>query len=520
MSFIQKFIEHAGLNPEHLALVLHDSRYSYDDLLGKANKLAHQLSTLKSKHSTARVGILASRSVEAYSAVLAALISGVTYLPINPKQPKSRIIELLKLAAPDALVLDQKRIALLDQELSQFLPNTIIAPEHQSQRLGEISIMGKDQLTAPIEKLGSVNKSGLAYILFTSGSTGTPKGVMISLGNLEHFVQYVLQRYELKTHDRVSQFYELSFDLSALEMFLTWCSGATLFVVPEGELLQPAKFIKTNALTVWSCVPSIVGIMQRLKVLGDNCFPSLRLSLFGGEALNLPTYQAWNKAAPKSVVENIYGPTELTVCCSFERVGNPPRLTKDRDTISIGKPSDSMLAAIVDQNKNILGQGQVGELCFSGPQAAQGYLGNAKETERKFIRLVHPAHGPTSWYLTGDLAYQDEQGYLYHLGRIDNQIKLLGHRIELEEVEAHLLNISAASSVACVAWPRRNDLVEGIVAFVAGTKISADKIMLQLKQRLPSYMLPSRIILKETLPLTLHAKIDRKALVAELNTEP
>lgn len=522
MSFLRTLLKQAAQRSEQSALVIAEKSYSYRELIEKAYQIADKLGELKATDNKMHVAILASRSFETYCAILAALFSGITYVILNPKLPKLRLLELLQLAKPAALIVDEKRLAMLEAELSGSCPPTIIAPHSKSCTIGECSIIGADQLnsSAPHFTPADLSTAHPANIVFTSGSTGVPKGVLVSGSNLQHFVDWLVQRYPLSSNDRVSQFYEISFDAAALEFFLCWCNGATLYVVPEGELLQPANFIRRSAITVWISVPSVIAIMQRLNVLSENCFPNLKLSLLGGEALTLPIYQAWRAAAPQSVIENIYGPTEVTICCMAEQIPQVPRVTEGRDVVCIGKPPGATHAAIADEQGNFLAARSAGELCFCGPQVALGYLDNAQETASKFVQLKHQLYGTGIWYRTGDLAYQDEQGWFYHLGRIGNQIKLMGQRIELEEVEAHLLRVSSAASAACVAWPMDDGLPQGIVAFVVGSKRSAEQIIQALKLVLPSYMLPARIIMKESLPLTLHGKVDRKALLAELNSEP
>lgn len=490
-NFLELLISSFRTNAARNALILPDAKVSYQDLWDRSCLLAARFQELAVQcgKQQIRVGILVSRSLESYSSILACLLSGSAYIPINPKQPKERIKKILALAAPDLVLPDENTLRCAP-------PGTAAT---------------RDGFAA-----AALMDSTLAYIIFTSGSTGIPKGVMVSRANLNHIILFALDRFKLNAQDRASQFYELSFDLSLLDMLLCWCSGACLYVVPEKELLQPAKFIQDNQLTLWSSVPSVINLMQRLKVLKPDCFPSLRFSLFGGETFGFEAYKSWQSAAPHSRIDNVYGPSEVTVACSFQQSSDPPLLTVERNSISIGKAVSGLHVGVMDQQQKFLGPDEVGELCFSGPQVSLGYLNNEAETKRKYIMLKHPKLGESRWYLSGDVGYQDSRGNLHLLGRVDNQIKYFGHRIELEEIELHLAKAANVQVAACVAWPLIAGAVNGIVGFVENTKLNEAQIMQNLKEHLPAHMLPQRIVLKQELPLNLNGKIDRQALVSEL----
>jgi D-alanine--poly(phosphoribitol) ligase subunit 1 len=214
--------------------------------------------------------------------------------------------------------------------------------------------------------------------------------------------------------------------------------------------------------------------------------------------------------------DNHYGPTESTVACSVERLSEPPRSTPGRDIVPIGRPYSGMRLALVDEAKRFLPVGEIGELALSGPQIAAGYLDAPELTEARFPKLHHPEFGVSRWYLTGDLAFEDALGTFHHMGRVDHQVKILGHRIELEEVDAHLREVCGCGSVAAVAWPTHDGVAKGIVAFVAGSSLEAREIMVRLNGRVSSYAMPREIVHVPSLPLTQNGKIDRKALLAML----
>ena len=245
-----------------------------------------------------------------------------------------------------------------------------------------------------------------------------------------------------------------------------------------------------------------------MKMLQPGAFPSLRCSIFAGEALSIATAQAWQIAAPNSIVENFYGPTEVTVDCIAQRLEDPPYVTRNRGTLAIGSPFPGIRAGIVDADLNFLPQGEEGELVVSGRQLARGYYKDPELTAACF-----PTLEGRRWYRTGDLAYQDSSGIFHHLGRIDNQVKILGNRVELEEVEAHLREIVGTDSVAAVAWPLADGRATGIVAFHCSPGVTRDEVREAMKKRVPDYaMIPKRVHLLDALPLGSSGKIDRKGV--------
>ncbi|MGA3017519.1 MAG: amino acid adenylation domain-containing protein [Bryobacteraceae bacterium] len=513
----QPFYENSVTNSQGLALFVGEMRFSYGELANLARRISGWLG-LKSGEVSGKVGILASRTLEAYAGVLGTLWSGAAYVPINPRTPEDRLIRILRMTELDALIADQAGLDLLSDRVLECAPSRILfgagaKPSPSAlgfqgisfESLAELADEGPDQ---PV----TVAEDALAYIIFTSGTTGTPKGVMIETGSLAQFRGVVQDRCGFRPTDRVSQVAELTFDISVLDLFVTWAAGAGLYVVPASQLMAPAKFIRDHELTVWFSVPSTACFMERMKMLKPGAFPSLRCSIFAGEALPIASARAWQMAAPNSVVENFYGPTEVTVVCIGQRLEDPPNVTRKRGSLAIGKPFRGIQAGMVDANLNFLPQGEEGELVVSGRQVARGYYQNPELTAARF-----PTLEGRRWYRTGDLAYQDSSGAFHHLGRIDNQVKILGNRVELEEVEAHLREIMGTDLVAAVAWPVADGRATGIVAFHCVPGVTLAGVREGMKKRVPGYMIPQQVYHLNALPLGSTGKIERKALVRLLD---
>jgi D-alanine--poly(phosphoribitol) ligase subunit 1 len=487
-------LRQAEANPSRIALKTGLVELSYAELTGAAGRIARWIGH-ETKPATRRIAVLASRSWEAYAGVLGIAWAGAAYVPMNPLWPSARIEQLLAAARPDGIIADSQGAPLLESGALANLPIPVLAPE-----LGLPA--------GPVPSPAPIADRDIAYIIFTSGSTGVPKGVLVSNASVNAFLCGMSERYAFSAGDRFSQASELTFDVSVFDMFMAWRSGASLHVVPRSHLMAPRDFIRDQGITVWFSVPSIAIFMQRMNMLGSGSLPSLRFSLFAGEPLPAATAAAWQKAAPNSTVENLYGPTEATVVCLGCRFGGEADVTPGRGTVATGVALGGIEAAILDGDLRESPAGEPGQLAISGEQLAEGYLDDPALTAARF-----PSVGGRRWYLTGDLAYRDPHGTFHHLGRIDNQIKVHGHRVELEEIESHLR--ACAGTDAVVAVPRRVSFgsADGVVAFVSHSAIPLLELQQALRSRLPAYMVPSEIRPIDELPIGPTGKFDRKALM-------
>jgi D-alanine--poly(phosphoribitol) ligase subunit 1 len=496
LNFALPFYEHARLRPDSIALYVSGKSYSYGELAVLVGSAAAVLGNSRT------VAVLASRSLGAYVGILAAGWAGAAYIPLNPKLPEQRLSTILEIVRPDALVVDEAGLARLTPSLRAIAPPLILDLSDKQKARTEAGI------STPVSRGGE----DLAYIIFTSGTTGVPKGVMISLGSLAQFLEAMRPRVCPVASDRVSQTSELSFDVSVFEMFLSWSSGASVHVVPGSQLMAPFRFIVDQKLTIWSSVPSIAAFMHGRKMLRPGVFPSLRYSVFAGEALPYPLAESWRVATPSGVVENLYGPTEATIYCLGATVSSDFPPTPGRNLVPSGSPLPGVEAAILGESLKFVPRGQEGQLAIAGGQLAKGYYNEPELTCQRF-----PSIDGKRWYLTGDLARQDERGVFHHLGRMDHQVKILGQRVELDEIEAHLRSISGSENVAAVAWPVRDGVVSGVVAFTGGVSTSPEKLLESLRLQVPSYMVPRQIVQMDALPLSPNGKIDRRALVRYLD---
>ncbi len=514
------FYESSLRFPDTIALSIGTLELTYAQLRELAQPVADWLRRNK-QVAAPRVGILASRSLSTYAGILGTCWGGGTYVPISTKLPEDRLIQLLGRIRAEALIVDSESLPLLSQRVLSHCPRLILGPElaasveMQSDANTKVVVTGKGGLSSfdAEDRPVPVEPKNLGYIEFTSGTTGIPKGVTISAGAVAHFIGAMQARYAFEPTDRVAGLAEITFDISVFDMFATWNCGAALCVAPATQLIAPAGFIHRQRATVIFTVPSVASNMKRMKMLVPGAMPSLRYSLFSGEPLPVISATLWMQAAPNSIVDDLFGPTEATVVCTGQRFTGPENATPNRGVVAIGKPFDGMEVAIVDPALQVLPDGEQGELLLAGPQLSSGYFDAEDLTRASF-----PVLQGKRWYRTGDLAYRDTSGIFHHLGRIDNQVKVRGLRVELEEVEAYLREIYRTDSVAAVAWPVDHGSANGIVAFVSGQFGMDDPdIRTQIKDRLPGYMVPSTVHRVDSLPLNANGKVNRKQLFTLLD---
>jgi amino acid adenylation domain-containing protein len=490
------------------ALEVDGAAVSYDELRTRATAIAAGLAA----HAPAEprlTAVFASRSATSYAAVAGVLLRGHGYVPLNPHFPSAWNREILERSGCGAVVVDERSTDEARRVLAEVRhPLVVLLPDGAASGVERRRWSPHVAVPAPAaaELPPAASLDDPAYLLFTSGSTGRPKGVLVRRRNLCAFLDGIAARYDLDERDRMSQMFDLTFDLSAFDLLAAWQRGACVCVPRDAERLEPASFVRAAGLTVWFSVPSTAVFLRRFRTLKPGAFPTLRLSLFCGEALPAALAATWQEAAPNSVLDNLYGPTEATIACTAHRFS--PGRSSDAGLVPIGRPFGETRVAIVDESLQPAGPGEAGELVLAGPQVVDGYFDDDVATERAFVEVTALGRA----YRTGDRARADDDGTLQFLGRLDTQVKVLGHRVELEEIEAAIHEEAGLEAVA-VAWPRTEAGAAGLVAVVAGPVDSA-ALRSRLASRLPEYMVPRSILTVDELPKNANGKRDRRAAAA------
>jgi amino acid adenylation domain-containing protein len=514
------FLRHAASSPDAPAIVARGETRSYGEMDANARRWAGAIMDAVGRRPE-RVGLFAFRSETAYTGTLAALFAGAAFVPLNPTFPPEKTAAMIALADLDALIVDRgclRQLAALPVELSGIC---IVVPELPASEIPDVgaTVLDRDalQAAAPLVRLEPLTPEDTAYLLFTSGSTGAPKGVPVAHGNAVYFMEVMSRRYDIQPADRFSQTFDQTFDLSVFDLFMAWSNGACVYAMSPVDLLSPTRFIHQNGITVWFSVPSVPAQMLRRNTLAAGSMPSLRLSLFCGEPLPQRSAEAWQQAAPGSALENLYGPTELTIACFVHRwdAATSPALCRN-GVVPIGRPYEGLMAMIVDEQLTPVADGEIGELCVAGPQTTPGYWKAPEITAQRFVALPVSRHETRRFYRTGDLVARLPGGDYVFMGRADQQIKVLGHRVELGEIEAALRLGARVEHAVAFGIPLGSTSADSVVAFVSGDLPDADALRALARTTLPPYIVPRHIHVVDEMPFNANGKVDRRALQERL----
>lgn len=548
LSLAQLFLRSAAAHPERPAVRLDGEHTSYAQLRERVTTLARALLARRGELGPSTVegdnppltAVLAARSAPCFSGILAALASGHGYVPMLPSFPAARVALMLARSQARAVVLDADGVALLDAVLTELdargdaLPRQFFAPDHAipaqlraaHPRHSFVDASELEACAAPIpaervEATAAVDPEAIAYLLFTSGSTGEPKGVMVAQRNIARFLAVVIERYSLRAGDRFTHLFETTFDLSLFDLFGAWSVGGCLCVPDKKQRLLPHQYILESEISVYFSVPSAAVMLKRVRLLQPGVFPKLRLVLFCGEGLPASLAESFAAAAPEAVVENIYGPTELTLACTAYRWDSARSPAEcENDLVPIGEPFPAMRVKVVDADLREVEAGGVGELLMAGPQRALGYW---RDPERTAAAFFVPPGETERFYRTGDRVRKaSPERPMTFLGRTDSQVKIQGYRVELGEIEAALMREAGLDAAVALAWPPNEDGTgaKAVVAFLApppDAALDTNALLDRLDALLPAYMVPKRVELLGAFPLNSNGKIDRKALRARLD---
>jgi amino acid adenylation domain-containing protein len=490
--YVHELVElQAKATPDAIALTCGNQRLSYRELNARANALAHRLRALGIGPHVA-VGLCAERSAELLIGALAILKASGAYVPLDPSYPPQRLSMLLE-----------------DSGAPLVVTQSALASKPPSGKWRTI-VLGDDDLDHANDSIPSsvntVKPDNPAYIIFTSGSTGRPKGVKISHGNLLNLIQWHQRAFKVTKEDRATLLASPGFDASVWEMWPYLATGASLYVVDETVRATP------NALRDW-IVGSGITISFLPTVLAESLIAlpwppktALRLLLTGADRLRRRPPQN----LPFDLINN-YGPTECTVVATSGKISSDDQST---ELPSIGKPIDNVAVYIVDEHLQPVPRGTTGELLIGGRGVGQGYVNAPDQTAQSFLPDSFSGEPGARLYRTGDLARLLPNGEIAYLGRLDDQVKVMGYRVEPNEIVTVLnLHPQIETSFVCSCPDASGN--QRLVAYIVPTSDQSprpDDLRNFLSTQLPSHMVPSAFVRLARLPLSAHGKLDRAAL--------
>lgn len=487
-------------------LYTYNKYYTYNNLSITSTKIAHTILHINNEKQP--VIIVGSKSFYTHAAICGIIIAGSYYTPLNETFPLERNISIIKLSKAKILLLDYTDFSCYEDILNNIDGYNIICPEEHYDYLSA-KFSNHTFYTDKVydNSFLNVSKNDPVYMLFTSGSTGTPKGIKITHENLLNYCVVSKKRNYVDCTSKLLQMHDITFDYSVHNIFLSFLFGACLHIINKNVKINPFKYLNEHKITHAAFVPSSLLIMKKMRLLKEGSLPFLKYICFCGETLPFDNALLIAKAAPNAKLENIYGPTEATIACTyFEFNKNTKELTEYTGSMPIGKAYDGMEVFLIDENLNIINTG-IGQIVLSGRQLAKGYVNNETQTKEKFIKINNK-----DCYLTGDLG-RWVNGELVFLGRNDAQVQIRGYRVEIYEIENAISKIENIVSNAVIPTPVNGSTYENLTAFITSKgSIDTNQIKAVLAQKLPDYMVPNKYIILDNMPLNSNGKIDRNQL--------
>jgi D-alanine--poly(phosphoribitol) ligase subunit 1 len=504
----QLFEKIAKDNPNNIALSYceKNKNVTYKTLNESANQLANFLLEQNINKNDV-IALVNTKESMSFALMLACLKIGATYTNIDEDNPTSRTIKIIETCQPKLLFADHD----LQTDLQHCLHEIKLPLINLKEK--SFNLYAKNN----IDMYPQIDGTVAAYIMFTSGSTGTPKGVVISHQSLLNFIQWSVQRYAIKTTDVFANVSPIYFDNSVFDFYTSLFSGATLAPIAKSVTKNALELVRTIddlACTIWFSVPSLLIYLNTFKVLTAERFSKIRVITFGGEGFPKPVLKSiFDRYQHRISFVNVYGPTEGTCICSSYSVTAAD--FKDLSGIlPLGHINPNFDFKIINELEQPQTKGEQGELCLLGPNLALGYFNDKLKTEQAFVANSQQPCFFEKMYKTGDIVYQDKKdNLLYFVARKDNQIKHMGYRIELDEIDQACQLLPYVVQAVAV-YKRVNINFGKIFAYLIAKDGFCDQLQVikDLSHALPDYMLPAEIIFIDELPKNANGKVDRKRL--------
>lgn len=489
--------------PNKVAVVDGDSEITFAELQMQAKKLARRLVN-RADVTNQPVIVFLPKSAAIIIADLAILYSGNIYSNVDTKLPIQRLTNILKNVSPRLVITSRALAAEIVQ--AGYEEEKILLVEDESEQLEDFSFIDR--------RFERVIDTDPVCIINTSGSTGTPKGVTLTHRGTIDFMDWVFDTFDFDDQFIIGSLSPFYFDIYTLELFLCLSKGAKLVIIPESSAVFPAKLMELlveKEINFLFWVPTIMVNIANLGLLDKLDLPNLRTVFFAGEVFPTRHLNMWRRALPQASFVNLYGPIEIHVDCTYYIIEGE---MSDDEPLSIGYPCRNTDILILDADDKLCADDEQGELCVRGSSLALGYWNDPEKTAKAFVQNPLNTRYTELIYRTGDLAIRRSDGRIFLAGRRDYQVKHMGYRIELPEIEHQVLAIDGIAN-ACVLYNQQKKAITLFYQPSAG-EVPPATIRQALSKIFPKYMLPTVIHSMNQLPMNPNGKIDRNGLVQRM----
>lgn len=491
--------------PQKIAFADETKAYTYQEFQTIAKQVAMQIcQTIEEIRQP--IFVLVDRQVESLIGFMATLYSGNYYVPIDCHMPKQRIEAVMEQVKPKAILCTQKEESFVVELLGDRIHsiNTIVIPHCVAEDIP----IDESFLQQHWKRVLDVDP---VYVIFTSGSTGIPKGIVISQRSVIDFTDWMTDTFHFTSEDCMGNQAPFYFDLSVKDIYTTLKCGATTHIISKKAFLFPTMlvdWINERHITALIWATSAFHLVAQSKVLATKKMETVQKVILGGEALVAKHLNTWKQAMPHIQYVNLYGPTEVTVDCTYYCIN---RDYADDEAIPIGVACENKEILLLDEtHTHEVADGMPGEICVRGTGLAKGYFGDEEKTNQVFIQNPTHARYPDLLYCTGDIAIKNEEGLLVFQSRKDGQIKHMGYRIELGEIERAVNGFEKVVAAICFYDTDRQKIV-----CVYEGEVTEAEIIAYVQERIPKYMYPNVFRKQEKMPYNANGKIDRVALQRE-----
>ena len=481
--------------PDKIAVTDEFGSVTYETLLCASRRMGTALA--RRIRPGEGVGVYMEKSTETLEVFFGAVYAGGFYSALNPELPAQRLGQIVSVLSPGVIVTSPELEAAARE----------IFPGYPIVTAGALAEEGEDPDLLSQIRRSAVDTDPL-YVNFTSGSTGVPKGIVVAHRSVLDFIGCFTELFGITSEDVIANQAPFDFDVSVKDIYSAMATGARLVLVPRRLFSAPAAltdFLCDNAVTTMIWAVSALCLLTTFHALDYRTPETVNKILFSGEVMPFKALKELRSHLPGAMLVNLYGPTEITCNCTYHI------LEQQRDYaggIPIGRPFPNEDVFLLDgENRKVTAPDTPGEICVRGTALALGYYGNPEQNAAHFVQNPLNPHYPERIYRTGDLGRYNDLGELVFAGRKDFQIKYMGHRIELEEIEREMAKVPGVERCCCVFDEKRARLR----GFYVGS-VEKDALHAAMKGRLPDYMIPGILRRVEEMPLTKNGKIDRKAL--------